>query len=334
MVQQSLPDASRSHENPMYTIRLAKFLRQRAEATPSSPTDDVGELQEVFQHPVFVNGDADQRLRVMHRSSENKFRDELAYPWDAYFGIDIAPMLRDAVCLDLGCLTGGRGAAWFERYRMRHLKGIDVQPEYVEAARAFAKSRGIDADYTVALGERLPYDDGTFDAVLSYDVFEHVRDVKQTLLECRRVLKPGGRLFVVFPGFYHPKEHHLALATRVPCIHYFFSPSTIIGAYNAILAQRGESAAWYRRSSPALEYWERGNTINGTTFAGFVRTIADTRWTIVHNSRKPIGTIGRKATESGTVRLIANAFKPLTYIPGLQEFLLHRITFVLQKPVA
>jgi len=315
----------------MNTVRIAKFLMQRAEAFPPPPTDSIGELQEVFEHPVFLCGDAEQRRRIMHQSSENKFRDELAYPWDSYFELDIAPMLRDSVCLDLGCLTGGRGAAWAERYKMRHLKGIDVRPEYVEAAQLFARGRGIDAEYRVALGEGLPYDEGTFDAVLSYDVFEHVRDVRQTLLECRRVLKPGGRLFVVFPGFFHPKEHHLALATRMPCVHYFFGAETIINAYNAILDQRGDSASWYRRKFPRLEAWERGNTINGTTYAAFRRIIADTRWKVVHNSHKPIGAIGRKARDSAMIKTLASALRPFTYVPGIREFVLHRITFVLQK---
>jgi ubiquinone/menaquinone biosynthesis C-methylase UbiE len=43
----------------------------------------------------------------------------------------------------------------------------------------------------------LPYDDGEFDAVLSCGVLEHVQDPTGSLRELRRVLRAGGRLYVV-----------------------------------------------------------------------------------------------------------------------------------------
>lgn len=42
----------------------------------------------------------------------------------------------------------------------------------------------------------LPYEDGSFDAVLSCGVLEHVADPDGSLEELRRVLRPGGRLYV------------------------------------------------------------------------------------------------------------------------------------------
>lgn len=315
----------------MTTVNLAKYLMKRWEVYPPSPDDAVGELQEVFQHTIFTKGTEAERKAIMYKSSESKYKSEKAYPWDIYFGIDLAPMLNGADALDLGCFTGGRGAAWYERYGLHHLVGIDVRQEYIDAAEQFADYMKISAQYKLALGEKLPFENDTFDAVLSFDVFEHVQSVDQTLQECHRVLKPGGRLFVVFPSYYHPVGHHLSLITAIPCIHYFFSKGTIIQAYNEILDERGESAYWYKRQSPQLGSWEKCNSVNGTTLAKFRQVIHDKDWKIILHSKKPIGSIGRNASKNPVFKVISLPFVPLTYIPGIQEVFLQRITFILEK---
>lgn len=47
----------------------------------------------------------------------------------------------------------------------------------------------------------LSFADGSFDTVISSDVFEHVSDIGAALSECRRVLRPGGRMLATFPFF-------------------------------------------------------------------------------------------------------------------------------------
>ena len=51
----------------------------------------------------------------------------------------------------------------------------------------------------VAVGERLPFRDGAFDAVLSLHVLEHVKNPFVCAKELARVLKPGGTLYAVTP---------------------------------------------------------------------------------------------------------------------------------------
>ena len=56
------------------------------------------------------------------------------------------------------------------------------------------------ADLKIQPGERLNFEDNTFDFVLSSQVLEHVKDVDQYMEECRRLLKPGGVLLLSTHG--------------------------------------------------------------------------------------------------------------------------------------
>lgn len=47
-----------------------------------------------------------------------------------------------------------------------------------------------------------------FDVITMHDVLEHCVDPRAALLEMRRLLKPGGRLIVDFPRFWHEKGLH------------------------------------------------------------------------------------------------------------------------------
>lgn len=60
---------------------------------------------------------------------------------------------------------------------------------------------------------RLPFDNGSFDIITSFDTFEHVgtyNNQKNLLRECHRCLKPGGTALITFPNRYSlvsPEEH-------------------------------------------------------------------------------------------------------------------------------
>jgi SAM-dependent methyltransferase len=62
----------------------------------------------------------------------------------------------------------------------------------------------------LGVGECLPFQDGSFDAVFSLAVLEHVRDPFACAREIARVLKPGGELYCVVPFLQplHGFPHH------------------------------------------------------------------------------------------------------------------------------
>lgn len=67
-----------------------------------------------------------------------------------------------------------------------------------------------DSTDVLGVAERLPFKDESFDAVLSLNVLEHVKDPFQAAREIMRVLKPGGELMCVAPFLQplHGYPHH------------------------------------------------------------------------------------------------------------------------------
>ncbi len=76
--------------------------------------------------------------------------------------------------------------------------GIDVSDSML--AIAAARDAGPDAatlELAQGSAEEIPYDDGSFDAVVTTQVLEYVPDVPLALAEIHRVLKPGGRVLIL-----------------------------------------------------------------------------------------------------------------------------------------
>ena len=71
---------------------------------------------------------------------------------------------------------------------------------------------GIDRDH-ISVGSlldlRLPYEDNTFDLVVSDQVFEHVQDQVRVFQELLRITKPGGHGLHLIPARYMPIEGHI-----------------------------------------------------------------------------------------------------------------------------
>lgn len=92
--------------------------------------------------------------------------------------------------LDLGCAGGFMAEALAARGA--HVTGIDPAMGAIAAARAHARTQGLRIGYDVGVGEALPYETASFDAVVCVDVLEHVADLKKVLAEVARTLRPGG----------------------------------------------------------------------------------------------------------------------------------------------
>jgi SAM-dependent methyltransferase len=97
--------------------------------------------------------------------------------------------------LDAGCGGGGMPLSLAEHAEF--VVGIDPIDRFSDAGVRLGRERGMTGlQFVRADGMALPFAAGEFDLVLSHAVIEHVADAPLYLRECRRVLKPGGQIFL------------------------------------------------------------------------------------------------------------------------------------------
>jgi ubiquinone/menaquinone biosynthesis C-methylase UbiE len=102
--------------------------------------------------------------------------------------------------LDIGCGNGHHLGMY-----LRHVgptgrvMGIDREAGLVDAARAaYADAPNVEV-ILGSMDDPLPADDASFDVVFSNFAIYNARDPRRTLLEAKRVLKPGGEVVLIGP---------------------------------------------------------------------------------------------------------------------------------------
>lgn len=118
--------------------------------------------------------------------------------------------------LDHGCASGGTMLSWMENGWK--CMGLDPHKPSVDA--------GIEMgfDITVGAGESMPFDDHSFDLVLSLGSLEHTYNLGKSLHEIHRSLRPGGHLLIRWRSnvvFGSPLEYFNHNHYR------FFTPNTL-----------------------------------------------------------------------------------------------------------
>jgi SAM-dependent methyltransferase len=99
--------------------------------------------------------------------------------------------------LDVACGTG-YGAGYMLERGARCVTAVDLSREAVEYARDhFGGSEG---HFACADAVRLPFRDGSFEVVVSFETLEHLRAYGKFLSECKRVLRDGGIIMCSTPS--------------------------------------------------------------------------------------------------------------------------------------
>jgi len=134
--------------------------------------------------------------------ADRRFRSEYDYALFEYYRsakvlafLDGAGVAMKGHVLDAGCGGGGMPLSFAEE--ADRVVAIDLVDRFRDAGTRLAAERSLgNLDFLQADGTALPFRTASFDAVLSHAVIEHVADARRYLHECRRVLKPGGWMYL------------------------------------------------------------------------------------------------------------------------------------------
>ncbi len=155
----------------------------------------------------------------------------------------VRPVTAATRVLEIGCGEGGNLLPLLEA-GCSEITGIDLSESKIANARSFfseipggSRIRFIASDI---------YDCGSaglFDLVMMRDVLEHIHDQERFIGFVKRLLAPGGLLFIGFPPWHNPFGGHQQmcehrLLSRLPWIHLL--PRWL---YSRLLRAAGESEA-------------------------------------------------------------------------------------------
>jgi len=128
---------------------------------------------------------------------------------DSYHAQVIAPNLTRVIdikpeekILDLACGTGyfseifqSRGAQVF---------GVDISPELIALAKRHASSQ---ITFSVAPAHETKLPSNSFDKIACVLAMQNIKEVREVLAECKRILKKSGKLYIVInhPAFRIPQ---------------------------------------------------------------------------------------------------------------------------------
>lgn len=98
--------------------------------------------------------------------------------------------------------------------RMNGFDALGIEPdlESVEKSKRLFLENNLSEDLIYnGFAEKLPFEDNSFDCVISYQVLEHVNDLNKTFQEIERVLDVNGMTFNICPNYNSFYEGHYRL---------------------------------------------------------------------------------------------------------------------------
>ena len=219
-------------------------------------------------------------MQKRHTDRYRYFREEAATT-EKYFIPYLSEFIDvgDISVLEVGCGEGGNLLP-FARRGCR-VVGVDLSEQRVRQAESFF-SRECAAG-TFVCDDVMHYrgEGRLFDLIVCHDVVEHIPEKGKMLLALKRLLAPGGRLFVAFPAWQMPFGGHQQIARSWVVSHLPFVHLLPELAFCLMLRLFGEDASkineliGIRRTRCTVEMFERE-----AAYAGY--TVCDRRLWLVN----------------------------------------------------
>ena len=99
--------------------------------------------------------------------------------------------------LDLGA-GSGRHIVYLAKQGF-DMYGFDISESGIKISKDWLKKEGVNAKFKHgSIYKKLPYQDNFFDAIISTNTIHHekIENIRKTILEIKRILKPGGLIFI------------------------------------------------------------------------------------------------------------------------------------------
>ena len=100
--------------------------------------------------------------------------------------------------LEIGSGPGYMGLEWLKQTEGTTLKGLDISKDMLSIAERNAKEYGLSerVEYIHGRGDRIPFEDESFDSAFTNGSLHEWSNPKETFNEIWRVLKKEGKLFI------------------------------------------------------------------------------------------------------------------------------------------
>ena len=202
------------HDVPMYVYEMSEFLLDIGTQESYNRSQ---EIVKTLHFMIKENKFGGERLESKSNLSKNNLLEHLVR-------YNLLPG-GDVVVLDIGCGAGHGSNMLAKKYKKVY--GVDISDDAIKYAKENWNSRNI--DFKVGSALAIPFPDNTFDTIAAFEVFEHLNDWRKFLSEIKRVLKPGGCVYISTPNktLYSP-------GTKKPINPHHVFEMTIVEFKNAL----------------------------------------------------------------------------------------------------
>lgn len=147
---------------------------------------------------------------------------------------EVLPHVKGLRCFDAGC-GSGYGTYYLAKGGVDSIVGVDISIEAINFARKHYRAKNL--TYLQLDARNLEFEDNYFDAIVSFDVLEHLdnRDQEIFISGLARVLNIGGILYIGCPNAtvsIGNNPHHLKELTKIEfesLLQKYFGSVTILG---------------------------------------------------------------------------------------------------------